>query len=104
MNIWLVILIAGIITYGIRLSFIFILGNKEIPERYQRILRLVPAAVLPALIFPDVFIRDDQFFLSITNFRMIAAIVAVIVAWRTKNVFLTIIAGMFVLLVLQAYI
>jgi branched-subunit amino acid transport protein len=104
MNLWIVMLIAGLVTFGIRLSFILIFGSREIPAQIQRILRLVPAAVLPAIIFPEVLIKNNILNISLTNFRIYAAIIAVLVSWKTKNVFLTILAGMIILILLQTFI
>lgn len=101
MIIWLVIGITGLITYAIRLSFIVFFDKKDIPPALQRWLRYVPPAVFAAIIFPEVFVRDGSIDLSFGNPRLIAGIVAALVAWRTKNVLLTILAGMVSLLIIQ---
>ena len=68
----------------------------------RRALRFVPPAVLSAIVFPELMIRSSgQINLSLTNFRLLAGIMAVLVAWRTKNTLLTILAGMVALLLLQ---
>jgi branched-subunit amino acid transport protein len=46
-------------------------------------------------------IQSGQFKVTWTNFHLLAGIAAVIVAWKTKNTLLTILAGMAVLLLLQ---
>jgi branched-subunit amino acid transport protein len=102
MNVWITLIIVGLITYGIRLSMIALIGNRELPVQFQRFLRLVPTAVLSALVFPEVMLKDNSFFLSPMNFKLIAAAVAVLVAWRSRNTLLTIVAGMATLLILQA--
>jgi len=104
MNIWLTLIVTGLITYAIRLSFVLFFGKESIPPLLQRFLRYVPAAALSALIFPEVFLRDGAFFFSPLNFRIPAALLAILVAWRTRNVFLTILVGMAALLILQALI
>ena len=45
MNIWLVMLAGGLLTFGMRLSFIYLLGRRELPEGVRRALRLVPPLV-----------------------------------------------------------
>jgi branched-subunit amino acid transport protein len=67
----------------------------------QRALRFVPAAVLSAIIFPELLVWDGTLFLSPANPRLIAGILAALIAWRTKNVLFTIGVGMVVLLALQ---
>lgn len=101
MNIWLVLFITGVITYGIRLSFILLYGKKRMPARLQQGLRFVPPAVLSAIIFPELLLPGGELDLSPGNPRLLAGILAALVAWRTKNVILTIVIGMVALLVLQ---
>jgi branched-subunit amino acid transport protein len=40
---------------------------------------------------------------SLTNFRLLAGIVAVLLAWRTKNTIMTIVGGMLALLLLEFF-
>jgi len=101
MNIWLMMVIIGIITFGIRLSFIILWGRLEISPLAQRALRFVPAAVLSALILPEILPQPFGFPATFTNPRLWAGILAGIVAWRTRNVILTVIAGMAILLLMQ---
>lgn len=101
MNIWIVMLLGGLITYGIRHSFIYLFGRIEIPETIRRALRFVPPAVLTAIVFPEVLMQSNRPDFSLGNERMLAALVAVLVAWWTKNTLLTIVVGMAALIVLQ---
>lgn len=103
MNIWLIVLFGGLITFGMRFSMIYLLGKFEIPENMRRSLLFVPPAVLSAIIFPELFIRSKSLDFSFGNTRLLAGLVAVIVARFTKNTLLTILAGMLALLVLQAF-
>jgi branched-subunit amino acid transport protein len=86
----------GLITYGIRLSMFLLADRFPLPPGLLRALRYVPAAVLSAIIVPDVLMVDGTVDLSLTNPRLLAAIVGAVVAWRTRNVFLTVVAGMVV--------
>lgn len=101
MNIWLVMIIGGLITFGMRFSLIFLFGRFEIPETMRRALHYVPPAVLSAIIFPELLYKADQIDFSFGNIRLLAGIVAILVAWYTKNTLLTILAGMLALLLLQ---
>lgn len=100
-NFWLTIFIIGILTFGIRLSFIMILDRWQPPPVVERALRFVPVAVLSAIIAPELSLRDGILDLSLGNLRLLAGLVAMIVAWKTKNILWTIIAGMGALLALQ---
>lgn len=101
MNIWLVMLAGGLLTFGMRLSFIYLFGRVEVPETMRRALHYVPPAVLSAIVFPELLIYNDQLNLSLGNDRMLAGLVAILTAWFTKNILLTILAGMAALLLLQ---
>ncbi len=104
MNIWLTMILAGVITYAIRLSFILLFGKIEAPVSLLRALRFVPPAVLSAIIFPDLLLHGGSVNLSFQNARLLAGIVAALIAWRSKNVLLTIIAGMLALFAIQMLI
>jgi branched-subunit amino acid transport protein len=97
-------LIGGLITFGIRFSLIFLFGKFEIPETMRKALHYVPPAVLSAIIFPELFFRANQVDISLGNTRLLAGIVAILVAWYSKNTLLTILAGMIALLLLQLFI
>ena len=101
MNIWLVMLFGGLITFGMRFSFIYLFGRFHIPETLRKALHYVPPAVLSAIIFPEIFLRNQQLDISLGNHRLLAGIVAVLVAYLTKNTLLTILAGMLALLLIQ---
>ena len=100
--IWVTLGLAGLGTFAIRYSFIGLLRRSadEIPDLARRALRLIPAAVLAALTAPSLT-HPDAFF-DPWNDRMVAGIIAALVAWRTKNVLATITAGMVALWLLQA--
>jgi branched-subunit amino acid transport protein len=102
MNIWLVMLLGGLLTYLTRLSFILLLGRGAFPAWLLRLLQYVPPAVLSAIIFPEVLFREGQLHLAIDNLRLLAALVAAVVAWRWHNALLTILTGMLTLYLLQA--
>lgn len=98
MSIWLTMFLAGLATFLTRLSFIWLAGRREMPGWLQHGLRYVPPAVLTAIIFPEVFIRDGELVLSpLANLRVLAGAAAALVAWRTHNTLLTIAVGMVVL-------
>jgi branched-subunit amino acid transport protein len=104
MNYWLIILAMGLITFGIRLLPIVLLGRIEIPIVVQRALRFVPPAVLSAIVAPELLMPGGEFNLSLGNARLLAGVIAMLVAWRTKNVLLTIAVGMIALWILSAIV
>jgi branched-subunit amino acid transport protein len=102
MNLWLTIIGMGIITFAIRLSLIALMGRVKVPLLVQRALRFVPPAVLSAIIFPELLVRNSALDVSFSNARLLAGGLAALVAWHTRNVLLTIGVGMAALWILQA--
>jgi branched-subunit amino acid transport protein len=101
MSIWLVMFLGGLLTFATRLSFILLLHRIKVPMWFRRGLRFVPMAVLSAIILPELTSPSGTLFLSWRNPQLLAGAVAILVAWRSKNVILTIVAGMAALLVFQ---
>jgi branched-subunit amino acid transport protein len=101
MTIWLIMIALAVGTFLIRSSFIFLFSNWEVHPLIERALHFVPASVLSALVIPQILTRNNSLSISFTNPQLIAGIVAAVVAWRTKNVLLTILSGMVILWVLQ---
>jgi branched-subunit amino acid transport protein len=104
MNLWLIVIGMGLVTFGIRLVPIVLLGRMEIPLLVQRALRFVPPAVLTAIVVPELLYRDGQIDVSLSNARLLAGLIAIVVAWRTKNALITIGAGMIALWVISAIV
>ena len=101
MNIWLVMLLGGLITFLIRFSLLYLFGKFKVPEMIQKALRYVPPAVLSAIIFPELFLYDGTFDASLENTRLLAGLVAIVIAWLSRNTLITILAGMLALFLLQ---
>lgn len=104
MNIWLVMLLGGLITFGMRFSLIYLFGRFQVPETLRKALHYVPPAVLSALIFPELFLHNGAWYLSLDNTRLLAGLVAIVVAWFSRNTLLTILAGMIALFLLQVFL
>lgn len=105
MNEFALIFGMALVTFAIRYPVLALVGKIPLPERMLQALRYVPPAVLAAIIVPAVLIPEGTA-LAITpqNARLAAALAAIIVAWRTKNLLLTIIVGMAALWVWTAFI
>jgi branched-subunit amino acid transport protein len=100
-NVWLVMLAGGLVTYATRASFILLLGRFEMPGWFRRALRFVPAAVLSAIVAPELALRGGALAAPWANPQLLSGALAVAVAWKTRNVVLTILAGMGALLLFQ---
>ena len=104
MNIWLIMLAGGLLTYTTRLSFILLVGERTVSPRLRQALRFVPPAVLTAIIFPELLMPGGNLDISIGNARLLAGALAIFIAWRTRNAVLTIVVGMLALWAFQVFI
>jgi branched-subunit amino acid transport protein len=100
-NIWAVMAAIGALTFLTRLSFIALAGRWDAPPLFRAALRFVPVAVLTAIILPELVMHTGTLDLSPTNPRLLAGLIAIFVAWRTRNTVLTIMIGMVAFWVLQ---
>lgn len=100
MTTWVTIVLAGIGTFSMRAAF---LANAHrmatLSPQLLRVLRQIPPAALAALVLPAVFLPEGT--LDLTQGRVPAAALAAVVAWRTRNVALTLVVGMAALMVIE---
>ncbi len=98
-----IIFAIGLGTYLLRLSFIGIVGDRTMPNWALVPLRFVAPAVLAALIAPAVLLNDGGLDVSpASNPRAIAALVALLLAWKTRSVPVVIAAGLATVWAFQA--
>ena len=103
-NPWLVMIVIGVLTFATRISFIVILNRWQTPEVVRRALRFVPVSVLTAIFVPELLMPAGRIDVSLDNTRLIAGLIAMLVAWKTRNIVWTIVVGMGVLLLLQWFL
>lgn len=87
-------------TFALRLSFIQLSGRVKVPPLLRRALEFVPASALSALVLPALLYRDDVLDISAGNERLVAGVIAALVAWRTGSFLYTVVAGMAALWIL----
>jgi len=103
-NIWVVMVSIGALTFLTRLSFIALAGRWDAPALFRSALRFVPVAILTAIVVPELVMHTGTLDFSLTNPRLLAGALAIFVAWRTRNTVLTIVIGMTAFWVLQIII
>lgn len=84
-EIWLIIAIMAVGTFAIRFSFLGLIGNRPMPPMVLRLLRYTPVAVLPGMVAPLVLwpaATGGQ----LDMVRILSAVAAMIVAYRSKKV------------------
>ena len=102
--IWLMIVSIGLITFAIRFVPIALLSRRNLPVWLKRALAYVPPAVMTAIITPALFFPSGTPNIALDVPRLVAAAIAVLVAWKTRSVLWTIILGMLSLWGLQFFL
>ena len=97
---WTTIVIAGAGTYAMRASFLaFAHRMATVPPALTRVLRQIPPAALAAIIAPALLRPEGR--LDILQPTLLAGLVAAAVAWKTRNVGITVVIGIALLAGLQ---
>jgi branched-subunit amino acid transport protein len=99
MNIWLPFFGMFVVTYGVRVLPLVAVRVKPGPA-FEQVLRYVPPAVFAALIFPELVVPNGRLEFGPAFF---AGFVGVLVAWRTHNMALTILAGVGAFILLHSF-
>ena len=100
-RVWVAIVLAGIGTYSMRASFlVFAHRLADVPPGVQRLLRQIPPAALAAIVVPAMLRPEGQ--LDLWQPRFLAGVVAAVVAWRTRNIALTLLVGIGLVMLVEA--
>jgi branched-subunit amino acid transport protein len=94
---WVVILALAGGTFLLRSLPLWLHGRTPAPRWLERLLRHVPAAALTALVVPASLYTKTNGAYEFAPARIIAAVAALLVAVRTRNVIWTLVTGMVVL-------
>ena len=81
------------VTYLPRLLPLLTLSQVRLPDRVMAWLSYLPAAILSSLIFPGALVRDGAIDPGFGNPSIWALAASFAVAFRTRNLILTMIAG-----------
>ena len=93
--IWLVMIVGGIFTFGTRFMMLSGWVAHGLPKWLIDALVFVPIAGLTAILVPSVLIDPATQQIIVTgNARIVAAVVATIIALLTRNVIATISSGL----------
>ncbi|MCL6415565.1 AzlD domain-containing protein [Aestuariirhabdus sp. Z084] len=101
MNDLLLILGMVAVTFPVRYTLFALAGRFRFPEAVSDALRFVPPAVLTAIIVPAVLMPNGEIQLSLDNAYLIGGLIAVAIAWFSRNLLLTILIGMTSFLILK---
>ena len=71
-----------------------LLAKRTIGKNFQTWLSYIPVAILSALLAPEIFMRNGEFFFAKENLFLIAFGPALLAAYFTKSLFATLLTGM----------
>ena len=94
MSDWTLIIYCGLITFSTRFLMIALLKKEMFNDRIRDILSFVPSAIFPAIIFPAIFLDESGLFHLENNPKIIASFIAVVAGIMSKNIIITILAGL----------
>jgi branched-subunit amino acid transport protein len=98
---WVLVIVLAVGTWAMRSLPIMLHGRVPHPPWLERLLRHVPVAALTALVVPAALYTHTGDVYSLAPARIVAAVVALLVALRTKNVLATLVVGMLALWLAQ---
>lgn len=101
LELWLIILLAGLISFGLRYLPMRLLEGRRLAPWLERALRYVPAATLSGLVFPALLLQNNKLALSFSNDRLLAGLIAAVIAYFSRNALYTIMGGLIALWLLQ---
>lgn len=92
---WALILGMAAVTFAVRYPVLALVSRLTLPPGVLNAMRFIPPAVLAAIITPAILMPDGEAIqFAYTNSYLIAGLGAGLVAWRTRNLLLTIVLGM----------
>ncbi|MEO5701333.1 MAG: AzlD domain-containing protein [Casimicrobiaceae bacterium] len=94
LKIWLVIVLVGALNFLSRLSFIALFARRSMPAGLARALKYVPAAMLTALVVPMIVGAPPPAVGVQLDARVLAAVIAGVVAFHTRSTLATLVSGM----------
>jgi branched-subunit amino acid transport protein len=99
--IFVTILGMTLVTYLPRLLPVVLMSSRELPRLLEVWLSFVPPAVLAALVAPSLLIDQEKISLAPENVFIWASIPTVIIAAKTKNLFLSVLSGMAIVAIVR---
>ena len=100
-RVWAAIVLSGAGTFAMRASFLTAAHRlAHVPPGVDRLLRQIPPAALASLVVPSLIRHGGD--LDLLHPRVLAGVLAGLVAWRTRDTAVTLVVGMAALVALDA--
>ncbi|MGC9467140.1 MAG: AzlD domain-containing protein [Anaerolineae bacterium] len=93
-----------VVTYLPRVLPLWLFSSRSLPPLVVAWLRYVPVAVLAAMLLPSLLLVEGRIDLGLGNVFLWVALPTVLVAWKTKSLFVTVLVGMVLVASVRAVI
>ena len=103
LSLWLAIVGIGLTGVVTRCSFLVLGERLRLPPIAERALKHAPAAALAAILAPTLLVADGHLDVAPGNYRLVAAIVAALVMWKSRSMLWSMGAGLAAFTVLRLY-
>jgi len=103
MTLFTILLMTGI-TFTTRYLFLHPNLPIKLSPQVSSILNFSAPAVLTAIWVPIIFIQDEKLVVDINNPYLVASFIAVLISMKTKSVYWTVGAGMFVFILVRYFL
>ncbi|MER2063244.1 MAG: AzlD domain-containing protein [Alkalibacterium sp.] len=101
------ILILGmsLVTFIPRFFPLLLLSKKEISPSFSRWMSFIPVSIFAALVASDIFFWDDSFSLQpLQNIKLLPSLLVLLVAYKTKSLLWSMIAGILSMTLLYLFL
>jgi branched-subunit amino acid transport protein len=93
--------VLAVIAYVTRITMIMLLGRLHMSRRLDAVLKLTVPAVFSAIVAPNIVTHQGALAIALSNPRPAAALIALLVALKTRSMTWTIVSGLLVFWVWQ---
>ena len=85
----------ALVTFATRYPILALVSRVDLPPSLLSALKFIPPAVLTAIILPTLLApTSNTLEISYRNTYLVAGLVTILVAWRTRNLLVTLAIGM----------
>ena len=102
--VWAAIFSMTAVTYGPRAFPLLFLSKADLPKWFDTWLRYIPTTIFGALIFSEIFVKENGLDLALTNIELLVSIATFILAYKMKSLAVTVFFGLTLYWGMQNYI
>jgi branched-subunit amino acid transport protein len=91
----------AVLTFFTRFAFAVLFKGRNASKKWNALIIYVPIAVFTTIIVPALLFPEEKLDISINNEYLIAGLISLLFAYKTKNLVGTVIIGISVILLLR---